>query len=278
MARTVRMTRKVTFSSGHRYWLTALTESENRDRFGKWASPFNHGHNYVLDVTVEGEIDSKTGMVVNIKRIDDVLKQISVGRFDGKSINDEVEYFRDVPSTLENLISYIGQELEAPGILPDESKLVGIRLEEMPSLYGESTKGKDGDRMTLTRTYEFAASHRLHSLHLTDEENLALFGKCNNPAGHGHNYVLEVTVAGIPNPATGMIVDIGALDQVVASEVVDRYDHKNLNEDLPEFKGRTTTSEVVAQEIFDRLKGSLPVDLHRVRIYETARNMFEVMA
>src|SRR5207244_4052673 len=95
---------------------------------------------------------------------------------------------------------------------------------------------KNGDWiMTLTRTYEFAASHRLHVPTLTDEQNVELFGKCNNPAGHGHNYVLEVTVQGEPDPRTGMMADLETLDRIVEELVVDRYDHKHLNVDIPEF-------------------------------------------
>jgi len=272
------MTRKVTFSSGHRYWIPALSDSENREIFGKWASPFNHGHNYVLDVTVEGQIDESTGMVVNIKRIDDVLKQSIVSQFDGKSINDEVPHFYAVPSTLENLMLYIQAELSGEGVLPPEAYLCSIRLEEMPTLFGEIQMVPGENVMTLTRTYEFAASHRLDSPFLSSEENLALFGKCNNPAGHGHNYVLEVTVRGVPDSRTGMMVNIVDLDRIVSEVVVDRYDHKNLNEDIQEFQGRPTTSEIVAAEIFDRLKPALPVPLYRIRLYETARNMFEVSA
>jgi 6-pyruvoyltetrahydropterin/6-carboxytetrahydropterin synthase len=269
------MTRRVSFSAGHRYWVSALSEAENRELFGRWASPYNHGHNYVLDVTVEGEIDPRTAMVVNIKRIDDILKGGLVAEFDNRSLNDEVAWFHERPTTLENLLGYIRQRLTEPGILPAEVRLVRLRLEEMPTLWAEWDEGKG---MTLTRTYEFAASHRLHVPDLTREENLELFGKCNNPAGHGHNYVLEVTISGEPDPKTGMMVDLGDLDAAVNREVVDRYDHKNLNEDLPEFEGRATTSEIVAQEIFDRLQGKVPGRLARVRLWETARNAFDVEA
>lgn len=269
MSDLVRMTRRVTFSSGHRYWFPHLSAGENREIFGPWASRFNHGHNFTLDVTVEGKIDPVTGMVVNIKRIDDVLKERIVSRFDQRSINDEIEAFEDRAPSLENLMLYIRDDLQ--GNLPPECAFIGLRLEEMPTLYGELDT-----KMTLTRTYEFAASHRLHSPSMSDEENVALFGKCNNPAGHGHNYILEVTIEGQPDPRSGMMADLGTLDEVVSSEVVDRYDHKNLNEDLPEFTGRPTTTEIVTQEIFNRLKERVPARLHRVRLWETARNMFEV--
>jgi len=272
--RELRMARRVPFSAGHRYWLECKTPEQNRTLFGPWASRFNHGHNYVLDVLVAGEVDASTGMIVNIKAVDDVLKAGILKDFHLKSLNDEVPEFQDRTPTLENLLLVIQARLND---LPPESRHVGSCLEEMPTLYAE-LEIEPTPTMTLTRIYEFAASHRLHSPSLSDDKNLELFGKCNNANGHGHNYVLEVTVSGEPDSTTGMMVDIGALDATVHREVVDRYDHRNLNLDLPEFQGRPTTSEVVAAEIFDRLKKQVPATLARVRLWETARNMFEVTA
>jgi len=278
MTKSVRMTRRVGFSSGHRYWIPALSEQANLDLFGHWASPYNHGHNYVLDVQVEGLVDFKTGMVVNIKRIDDVLRSAIVRQFDGKSLNDQVSYFHDRSTSLENLVVYVADCLAGDNVLPSEVRLTALRLEEMPTLFVELDLDRKPSLMTLTRTYEFAASHRLDSPHISQAENLELFGKCNNAAGHGHNYLLEVTVSGEPDPKTGMILNLDDLDRTVSDLVVDRYDHKNLNVDIPEFEGKITTSEIVALEIFERLKSHLPAKLHRVRLHETARNVFEVSA
>lgn len=272
MSAKISLTRRVTFSSGHRYWIPALSKEANEGLFGPWASPYNHGHNYVLDVTTEGRVDETTGMVVNIKRIDDVLQKGIVGQFDGKSINDEIPHFATNSSSLENLLKYIATQLED---LPAEAKLTRLRLEETPLLWAELDL-ENGNRMTLTRMYEFAASHRLHSPVLSQAENDELYGKCNNPAGHGHNYLLEVSVSGEPEQRTGMLVDLTALDEAVNRLVVDRYDHRNFNEDLPEFAGKVTTSEVVARAIWEALDGKLPAQLERVRLHETARNIFEV--
>lgn len=272
--RPVRLVRRVSFSSGHRYWLESASEDENHKLFGRYASRFNHGHNYVLDVTVEGAVDPSTGMVVNIKRVDDALQERIVDRLDGKSLNDEVEELDGKQTCLENLLGFLWSDLAHPGALPPEARLVALRLEETPSFYGET----DMSSTTLTRVYEFAASHRLHLATESEERNFELFGKCTNPAGHGHNYGLEVTVSGTPDPRTGMIAPLDALDAKVHELVVDRYDHKNLNCDLPEFEGRATTSETVAGEIFNRLDGKLPAKLERVRLWETPRSCFEVRA
>jgi 6-pyruvoyltetrahydropterin/6-carboxytetrahydropterin synthase len=274
MRTTVRLTRRVAFSSGHRYWFAHLSEAENRALFGPWASPYSHGHNYALWASFDGGVEPETGMVVNIKDLDAILQRVIVGQFDTKSLNDEVPFFANHAPTVENLLLYIRAEIEASD-LPESVRLTHLKLEETPLLYGEHPTNT-AMTISLTRVYEFAAAHRLHAEALPHARNLELYGKCNNPAGHGHNYVLEVTVEGEPNPETGMIADLGALDAKVEELVVDRYDHKNLNIDIPEFAGKITTSEVVVEEIFRRLDGRLPATLRRVRLYETARNVFEV--
>ncbi len=268
----VSMTRRVVFSSGHRYWLAKLSTEENQAVFGPWASPFNHGHNYALEVTVKGAVDPRTGMVVNIKRIDDIVRDRILSLCDGKSLNDEVPYFADRAPSVENILIFCESELASA--MPSECALTHLKLEETSTLYGELNLANG--TMTLTRIYEFAAAHRLHSDALSADENVELFGKCNNLAGHGHNYVLEVTVSGVPDPKTGMLVDLDKLDEVVNREVVDRYDHKHLNVDVPEFKTQPASSEYIATEIFARLEGKVPAQLHRIRLYETARNIFTV--
>jgi len=280
----IKMTRQVTFSAGHRYWSPSLTPDENRTRFGPWASPYNHGHNYILEVTVAGEINPEDGMVINIKRVDDRLKETVIAPFDQRSINDEVAAFADRSPTLENLLLYFRDQLIDLNVPRFEDhvgehhrvSLTHLRLQEMPRLWADLNIEKN--EMTLTRTYEFAASHRLHSPALSPEDNQRLYGKCNHAAGHGHNYILEVSVSGTPDPVTGMMVDLGALDAAVDRLIIDRYDHRNLDVDVPELLGRVTTSEVVAQTIFDTLKPALPAPLARVKLWETARNAFEVSA
>ena len=133
--------------------------------------------------------------------------------------------------------------------------------------------------MDVTRVYEFSSSHRLHSPNLSDEENVSVFGKCNNPNGHGHNYVLEVTVRGEPGE-TGELIDAAAFDRVVEGEIVSRWDHKNLNEDVAEFRGVNPTAEEIARLAWRRLEGGLAnasgaARLFRIKIRETERNHVE---
>ena len=131
-------------------------------------------------------------------------------------------------------------------------------------------------KIELGRRYRFSASHRLHSPHLTEEENCRVFGKCNNPHGHGHNYVVEVTITGPVDLATGMIANLEDLDRFVEREVVEAFDCKYLNEELPEFFKTVPTTENVVREIFGRLEKFPAAQLERVRIEETSKNSFEL--
>jgi len=127
----------------------------------------------------------------------------------------------------------------------------------------------------LTRRYIFSASHRLHSDELTDEQNLAVYGKCNNPHGHGHNYALEVTISGQVNPATGMVCNLSNLDETVHDEILNRFDHVNLNL-CAEFNAGVPTTENLSALIFYILKRTFnSAHLEKVRIEETAMNSFE---
>jgi 6-pyruvoyltetrahydropterin/6-carboxytetrahydropterin synthase len=125
------------------------------------------------------------------------------------------------------------------------------------------------------RRYTISASHRLHAAALSAEENRAVYGKCNNPHGHGHNYVVEVLVGGEVDSETGMVINLAALDKVVRTRVVERFDHGNLNLD-PLFVNRVPTTENLCRVIFGLLKGVLPMGfLEQVRVEETENNFFE---
>ena len=129
--------------------------------------------------------------------------------------------------------------------------------------------------LTLHRRYAFAASHRLHSPQLSEDENWRAYGKCNNPYGHGHNYILEVAVSGPVDPETGMIANLADLDGFVERQVLDAFDHKSLNEEVPAFREQVPTTENLCIEIFERLKSFPHANLERVRIEETSNNSFE---
>ena len=122
----------------------------------------------------------------------------------------------------------------------------------------------------LTRRAEFSASHYYHNPDFSSEENRRIFGKCNNPHGHGHNYTLEVTVKGEVNERSGFVVDLQELKHIMNREVLDALDHRHLNHEVPEFARQIPTSENLAIAIWNRLQPRLAVArLHRIRLYET---------
>lgn len=132
----------------------------------------------------------------------------------------------------------------------------------------------------VTRAYRVAASHRLHAPGLSAEQNRALYGKCNNPYGHGHNYRVEVSVKG-PLDSSGRAIDPAALDRLVDETILRKFDHRNLNAEIPQFAEAVPTTENLGREVFRRLLEAWPPEwpvLEKVRIAETDRNIFEVSA
>lgn len=123
----------------------------------------------------------------------------------------------------------------------------------------------------LTRKAEFSSAHFYRNAAWSEEKNREVFGKCANPNGHGHNYTLEVTVAGEVDPTTGFVVDLKLLKDILEQEVVSIYDHRHLNHEVPEFAATNPTTENIAVAIWRRLDGKVPhAHLHRVRVYEMA--------
>jgi 6-pyruvoyltetrahydropterin/6-carboxytetrahydropterin synthase len=272
--------RRQAFSAAHAYWFSEKSEEENRLLFGKWASRWGHGHNYQVEVVVTGEVDEKNGMVVNITEVDAALKMVLKPLRD-KHLTYEVPHFATHATTTENIALYLVAEFNKAFTVPGAT-LTRITLWETETLFStiefrEKETHLVSPLVTLTRTLDFAASHRLHAPALSDAENVALFDKCNNPHGHGHNYGVEVTVTGEIDAKTGMIVDLIALDRVLKTEIMDRFDHKNLNHDVADFATLNPTSENLTLVIWRHLKDKIPApaQLHKVVVKETDRNFFE---
>lgn len=130
-------------------------------------------------------------------------------------------------------------------------------------------------RIELGRRYRFAASHRLHSAQLSEEENDRVYGKCNNPYGHGHNYTVEVRISGAVDPVTGMITNLADLDAFVNEWVIEPFDHRSLQDEVPAFRSVVPTTENLCKEVFRRLQSYPKAKLEAVRILETSNNSFE---
>lgn len=294
----VEIVRQRAFEASHRYWVPEWSEEENRRRFGPCTSLFGHGHNYVAEVTVRGPVDVRTGMVVNVVEIDRALAAV-VSRLDHRFVNVEIPGFgpTDPLPCVEVLARYVrrkvSEAMRASGIAPsigvvaarvaEDETLAGVcRLVEITSEPAEMHASKEQtmrdatvcEVVNLVRSYTFSAAHRLHASALTPEENRTVFGKCNNPHGHGHNYQLDVTIVGVPDARTGMVVDLAQLDAVVEEHVLARVDHRHLNCEVPPFDVVNPTSENVARVIWEWLVPVCPGTLAEITLHETPRSRF----
>jgi len=262
--------RRAEFSASHRYWLPELTEAENIQQFGPCIRFPGHGHNYVLFVSIGGNLD-KSGMVINLSEVKQVIAREVTAQLDFSYLNEAWPEFQQTLPTTENLARVIWQRL-AP-YLP----LVQVQLFEHPKLWADY-QGNDMEAY-LTISTHFSAAHRLARPDLNDAENWQIYGKCARPNGHGHNYHLEVTVQGQINPRTGMIVDLAACQKVIDDYVVEPFDHTFLNKDVPYFADVVPTAENIAVYIRQLLQqpiSGLGAKLYRVKLIESPNNSCEV--
>jgi 6-pyruvoyltetrahydropterin/6-carboxytetrahydropterin synthase len=261
-------TRRFEFSAAHRYWRDDWSREQNERTFGKCTSPYGHGHNYTLDVTVKGRPDSVTGMIMNMVDLKAIVGQV-LEAFDHKHLNEDTPYFKQAIPTTENIVRVLWG-LIGPR-LPEGAALARLRLYEMNDLWAEYDGAEEAE---FSRSYVFSAAHRLHAPALSEEQNQALYGKCNNPNGHGHNYTLEVSVGGPIDGATGMVIDLVELDLMVRS-VLDTLDHKHIDREIPAFAEQTSTAENLVVFLWDELAQRLEGRLRHLKLWETNRNVFE---
>ena len=262
--------RRAQFSASHRYWLPELDEAENQRLFGACSRFPGHGHNYVLYVSLAGDLD-QYGMVENLSVVKQVIKREVTSQLNYSYLNDTWPEFQSTLPTTENISRVIWQRL-APHL-----PLVNVRLFEHPELWTDY----QGNNMeaTLTVKTHFSAAHRLAIPSLSFEENQEIYGKCARPNGHGHNYHLEVTVAGEIDSRTGMLVDLGALQEVIDEYVVEPFDHTFLNKDIPYFAEIVPTAENIAVRIADLLRSpikALGAELDKIKLIESPNNSCEI--
>ena len=265
------LTRQVAFEASHAFCIPEFSDKENRELFG--ASANTHGHNYIVEVTIKGMVSENDGMVVNLVNLDRLLRNHVIVHYDHKYINLQHPLFSNnshLQPSAENIAIQIWNALESH---QKTIRLHRVRIHEDAALFADY-RGET-QMVYLTKIYEFSASHRLHSQLLTDEENRETFGKCNNPHGHGHNYVLEVMIKGEVDPKTGMVANPECLDGVVQKQIFARFDHRHLNLDTPEFETLNPTSENFVKVIWNLLEQPLkPLTLHRLRLKENSQEPF----
>ncbi len=255
-----------------RTWLGGETPTHLESVRNSWAGSCD-GDNFdrftIVRITVSGDPDPQTGYVCDIRHLDRLAQSVVCERLEA------------VANSGQSSLPAMASALTSAFPVVEENAPQGTRLESIDSLLSPYTSFtiQHGDPMMLrlTQSFEFSASHRLAIPTLSDSENTALFGKCSNPEGHGHNYVFEVTVAGEAGRPNGTLTDIGSIDRIVREVVVEAFDHKNLNTQCPEFSDLNPTVENIASVIFSRLLGKFDAcDLDRVRVWETPKTSAEV--
>jgi 6-pyruvoyltetrahydropterin/6-carboxytetrahydropterin synthase len=212
------------------------------------------GRFYAVQVTLQGQLNPHSNYLLNIKDVDHAVRQRVIGR----SLTPQ-----GVFAALRNAFGAVS--------------LDGVCLCLTPFLKVSQLASEAGMFTRLSQKFEFSASHRLHSPQLSDEENRSIYGKCNNPSGHGHNYELQVTLRGTPR-AEGLLVDVPAFERIVQEYVIEKLDHKNLNVDVPEFRELIPTVENIAMVIHGMLKtrfASIGAELASVTVWETPKTWCE---
>lgn len=240
--------------------------SDPRNSYAAWPAMRGLGRFYQLHVRCAGEADPVTGYFINIKDIDQAVREHVVPYFDRlleadpRAANIGMgEVMRRVVNLLQPTLGGAVQE---------------VCLELTP-FYNLEMGRHDMDHVMIRQQYEYSAAHRLHTDELSDQENRRLFGKCNNPSGHGHNYRLEVAIRA-PIDAQGRVLYVEQLDALVHEAVIEKLDHKHLNLDVPQFAGINPTVENIAMVIWQMLEprvGELQVELAEVSVWETLKTV-----
>ncbi|MET0516615.1 MAG: 6-carboxytetrahydropterin synthase [Nitrospiraceae bacterium] len=244
----VLLTKRIEFAASHRYDKPQWDAGRNRAVFGACYNEPGHGHNYMLEVTVSGEIDGRTGMVVNLFDLKRVLLQV-LEEFDHKHLNLDMPYFKDDVPTSENIARVLWKKL---AVQRDIGALHAVRLYEDEDLYAEVTAAAGIERASVTRRHSFTAVHE---------------------GSRGHTWDLFVTIHGLIDQETGMVTDLVALDRLILDDVIKPFD----GQDLRQVLGTNTVSgEELARTIWTRLSSSIRGGkLERVKLVPTRDVAYE---
>jgi 6-pyruvoyltetrahydropterin/6-carboxytetrahydropterin synthase len=250
------------FSAARQTTSPRLTAEENQKLFGVAASPFGHGHNYRARLTFGSDSDPSGLPLVRFADIQSCLESLRK-ELDHKNLNQEVLALIDQAITTENLARHIHERVR------EKLRIGRVRLHERSDFFAEHW---DGEKYFLGMQIPFSAAHRLHAA-LSDEENLALYGKCNNPLGHGHRYLTEATISGPFDERSGALMDFAAFQTAIA-EAVQPWEDKHLDLEIDEFRDKPSTGENIVQALWPRFDSRLDGRLVRLRLWETANNRF----
>jgi len=230
--------------------------------YAAWPPMRGFGRYYELHVTCAGAVDQPTGYMVNIKVIDEAVRDHVL------PVVAQTAAETDPPmgTLMQRAIDALAGSLPRP--------VARMTLQLTPT-HSYTIEGNDMAHVTLAQQYDFSAAHRLHVPALSPDENRDTFGKCNNPSGHGHNYKIEVAVRA-PIGQDGTIIDVGQLDAAVDATIIERFDHKHLNVDTAEFADLNPSVENIAKTIYDLLAepiDQLGASIEHVRVWETEKTV-----
>jgi 6-pyruvoyltetrahydropterin/6-carboxytetrahydropterin synthase len=252
-----------------RFAVNAVPDDQLRhapaNNHGGYPSLTGAGQYFELSVTVEGPLQSHSSYLLNIKDIDRAVRDRALPLFDAAVRT----------GTFGGGAGTLVRAYDALGAIGPGARTVHLCLMLTPFL-SLTVHSEESPMVRLSQKFEFSASHRLHNPALSPEENRATFGKCNNPQGHGHNYEVQVTLVGTPD-ANGVVIPVPEFERVVADTVIDRFDHKNLNAELPEFATTIPSVENIAKVIYTLLKPRFPgpSQLASVTVWETPKTWCE---
>jgi 6-pyruvoyltetrahydropterin/6-carboxytetrahydropterin synthase len=256
-----RLTREVRFA------INALPDDQLKHRptnsYGGFPSVTGFGLYLTAQVTLAGELQPESQYLINIKEIDGLVRGY---------VEDVDQLVRTEGYGPVQVVLFLHSMCYERW----RERFESVSLALSPTLT-ISAAYKESPMMRLSQKFEFSASHRLHNPALTDAHNREAFGKCNNPLGHGHNYELQVTLAGEPNDSA-LLVDMPAFENTVTKAVIDRLDHKNLNAEVPEFRDVIPSVENIARVIYRLLKPRFDgqrARLASVTVWETAKTWCE---
>lgn len=233
--------------------------------FSAWPAMRGLGRYYQLAVTCKGEADPDTGYFINIKQIDEVVRAHALPLILHRLSDERLAADTPMGRLMHDLLAAISPPLNHTA---DRITLVLTPFLQI------TAEAHDMDHVLIRQQYEFSAAHRLHVPSLSDEQNRAVFGKCNNPAGHGHNYRVEVAVR-CTIDADGTTIQPAELDAVVDTQVIEKLDHKHLNQDVPQFADLNPSVEHIVKVVWSMLVGRLPgsATLDEVRVWETGKTV-----
>lgn len=262
--------RRRVFSTAHFYEQKAYSPEQNQAVFGACYTPYGHGHNYTLEMFVEGPIDRETGLVVNVTDLDVILREVTAP-FDHHHISFDVPAFKDKVPTTENLVTYFfGQMKTSLAKLHPTLVLNRIRLYETDEIWAEARSETPALKgFEVTRQIVIRSIHHLENKSWTPAENKNIYGICYGT--HGHHYKVQVTCRGALDSKTGLAIGRDELDQLLEKEIRVKYDGVDLNRRFP-----NTSCEAIAVEFHKILEPHLPAGaLVKVGIQETKKNYFE---